>query len=313
MGNPRARSRPRGAGMALRHPEAVPYLPMNEKAGAGSVEGMLVEWAEREPGVGAMLLIGSRASPQGARDAYSDHDVVLFLEPGNRLAARDDWIARFGRPLIVFRETTEHRGEPVPTRLVQYRGGHRIDFTLSRMELLRRIAEQEILPDWLAAGYRVLLDRDGVADRLPPPSALAYVPRPPSEPEYHGVVNEFWWESLYVAKYVRRGELLPARYSLESVLRYRCLVPMLEWYVQIDRRWEQSVGVRGSGLRWLLAPEEREILDATYAGDTLRSHEHALDAMIDLFVRGARAVGRDLGYVYPAAADRETRELLEPR
>ena len=43
------------------------------------------------------------------------------------------------------------------------------------------------------------------------------------------------------------NELLPARYSLEAVLRYDCLIPMLEWYVQIPRRWEQSVGVRG---RW---------------------------------------------------------------
>lgn len=282
----------------------------HEESSVEPTEAKITEWATREPSVGAALLIGSRASPQGARDGFSDHDVVLFLEPGSRLAERDDWLEAFGQPLIVFREATEHRGEPVPTRLVQFRAGHRIDFTLSRMELLRRIAEQGGLPDWLAAGYRVLVDRDGVAERLPPPSALAYVPRPPSEQEYRAVVNEFWWESLYVAKYVGRGELLPARYSLETVLRFRCLIPMLEWCVQLDRQWEQNVGVRGSGLRWLLEPEDREVLDATYAGDTLRSHGSALDAMIDLFSRSARMVGRDLGFAYPAAVDRETRALL---
>ena len=42
--------------------------------------------------------------------------------------------------------------EPVPARLVQYRGGHRIDFTLSRIDVLRRIVDQDALPDWLAAG-----------------------------------------------------------------------------------------------------------------------------------------------------------------
>ncbi|HZD79654.1 MAG TPA: aminoglycoside 6-adenylyltransferase, partial [Actinomycetota bacterium] len=165
-------------------------------------------------------------------------------------------------------------------------------------------------PDWLAAGYRVLLDRDRIADRLPPPSVLAYVPRPPSDAEYRAVVEEFWWESLYVAKYIGRGELLPARYSLETVLRYRCLVPMLEWYVQIGRGWEQSVGVRGSGLRWLLAPDERTALDATYAGDTLRGHAEALEAMVELFTHAARAIARDLGYTYPSTVDRETRMLL---
>ncbi len=281
-----------------------------EESSLDPVEAKVVEWVASAPDVRAALLIGSRGSPQGARDGLSDHDFVLFLEPGSRLPERDDWLEEFGQPLIVFRETGEHRGEPVPTRLVQYRGGNRIDFTLSRIELLRRIAEQESLPDWLAAGYRVLLDRDGIAERLRPPSAAAYVPRPPSDAEYRGVVEEFWWESLYVAKWVGRGELLPARYSLETVLRYRCLLPMLEWYVQVERQWEQSVGVRGSGLRWLLEPDERETLDATYAGPTLRSHTGALDAMADLFSRAAHGVARDLGYHYPGLLEKETRDLM---
>lgn len=285
----------------------------HEESSLEPIAVRVAEWASAEPGVGAALLIGSRASPQGARDGLSDHDVVLFLEPGSRLAERGDWLATFGRPLIVFREMTEHRGEPVPTRLVQYQGGHRIDFTLSRMELLRRILEQGGLPDWLGAGYRVLVDRDGIVERLPPPSAMAYVPRRPNAAEYRTVVDEFWWESLYVAKFVGRNELLPARYSLEAVLRFRCLVPMLEWYVQIERQWEQNVGVRGSGLRWLLEPPDRDTLDATYAGDTLHSHGEALDAMADLFSRAARAVARDLGYNYPTTVERETRALLNRR
>lgn len=283
----------------------------HEEASLDPIEEQVAGWAAGEPSVGAALLVGSRASPQGARDHFSDHDIVLFQEPGSRLAEREDWLQAFGRPLIIFREETEHRGEPVPTRLVQYRGGHRIDFTLSRMELLRRIVEQDSLPDWLGAGYRVLLDRDGVAEMLPPPSTMAYVPRPPSGPEYLEVVERFWWEALYVAKYVARGELLPARYSLEAVLRFQCLVPMLEWYVQVDRRWEQNLGVRGSGLRWLLSPDEREQLDDTYANDTLRSHERALEVMTELFSHAARVVAHDLGFRYPTVVDRETRALVE--
>lgn len=275
------------------------------------IETRIAEWAASERAVRVALMIGSRASPEGPRDGFSDYDVVLFLTSGSHLPDRDDWIETFGRPLIVFRLTTEHRAETVPTRLVQYRHGHRIDFTLSRIDLLRRIVEQDALPDWLAAGYRVLRDPEGIAARLPPPSPMAWVPRPPTADEYRAVVEEFWWETLYVAKYVGRGELLPARYSLESVLRYRCLLPMLEWYVQVPRQWEQSLGVRGSGLRWLLEPTDREVLDRTYAGPTLRSHAEALDAMIELFSRAARTVGRDRGLAYPSEVDRETRTLLK--
>ncbi len=283
----------------------------HEHASLDELAQRVADWARREPGVGVALLIGSRASPEGPRDGFSDHDVVLFLEPASRLAQRDDWLEAFGRPLIVLKESWEQRGEEVPSRLVQYRGGHRIDFTLSRMELLERIVEQESPPDWLAAGYLVLVDRHGLAERLPPPSVLAYVPRPPAEPEYRAVVEEFWWETLYVAKHVGRGELIPARYSLEAVLRYRCLVPMLEWYVQIPRQWEQNVGVRGTGLRWLLEPDERELLDATYAGDRLAHHDAALDATIELFTCAARGVARDLGFRYPGVLDAEMRKLLK--
>ena len=283
----------------------------HEEPSISPLEAKLEEWAKGQPGIRAALLIGSRATPQGARDGFSDHDVVLFLEPASRLAQRDDWMEAFGRPLIVLKETAEHRGETVPTRLVQYRGGHRIDFTLSRVDLLHRIAEQEALPDWLGAGYRVLLDRDGDAEKLLPPSAAAYVPRPPTAAEYKALVDEFWWEVLYVGKYVSRNELLPARYSLEAVLRYDCLVPMLEWYVQVPRAWEQSVGVRGRGLRWLLDLDDRELLDRTYAADTLASHGRALDAMIELFRKAAQTVARDLGHHYPRILDDETCRLLE--
>lgn len=281
-----------------------------EKPSQDPLETKLAEWAGRQPDVRSALVIGSRASPQGARDGFSDYDVVLFLEAGSRLPEREEWLETFGQPLVVLREKWEHRGELVPSRLVQYRGGHRIDFTLSRAEVLRRIVEQDALPDWLAAGYRVLLDRDGDAARLAPPSATAYVPRPPTRAEFRALVEEFWWESLYVAKYVARGELLPARYSLETVLRYQCLIPLLEWYVQISRHWEQSVGVRGAGLRWLLEPEERETLDATYAGSTLAGHADALEAMTRLFRRAARAVARDLGFLYPAILEEETRRMI---
>lgn len=283
----------------------------HEKPTTDPLESRLTAWAGRDPTVRAVLMVGSRATPQGAMDGHSDYDVVLFLEPGSRLVSRDDWLETFGRPLIVLRDTVSHRDEPVPTRLVQYRGGQRIDFTLSRVDLLHRIAEQDNLPDWLAAGYRVLLDRDGDAARLPPPSSSAYVPRTPTPGEYAGLVDEFWWESYYVGKYLARNELLPARYSLEAVLRYQCLIPMLEWYVQIGRGWEQSVGVRGRGLRWLLDPHDREALDATYAGPLLADHRSAALAMAGLFRRAARAVGRDLGYEYPEALDREMEQLLK--
>jgi hypothetical protein len=63
-------------------------------------------------------------------------------------------------------------------------------------------------------------------------------------------------------------------------------------------------------LRWLLEPEERTTLDRTYAGEKLKHHAEALDAMIELFTRAARAVARNRGFDYPLTVERQTRALL---
>ena len=271
----------------------------------------IVAWAESRPSVRAALLTGSRGSARGRTDALSDYDVALFLSDERELARDDGWLEAFGPILVRFDDEVMQRGRSVATRLVLYRDGRRIDFTLSSVDVLQGLREAGTLPGWLDAGYRVLVDKDGLMEGLPSPAGKAYVPERPIEAAFQAVVNEFWWETTYVAKNLARGELLPAKYSADCVIRARCLVPMLEWYVQVDRGWAQPVGVAGRGMAALLSDADWADLAATLAGADLEENWAALFATTRLFGRVGRRVASDLGYAYPEALEAGVSDYLE--
>ncbi len=129
------------------------------------------------------------------------------------------------------------------------------------------------------------------------------MPERPDETRYREVVREFWWEAICVARSLARGELLPARYSGECVVRFRCLVPMIGWYVQPAGGWQVPVRAIGGGLLDLLSEEDRREFERTFAASSLRENWEALFAAMAFFRRISRAVARDLEFSYPAAVD----------
>ncbi|HEX2140931.1 MAG TPA: aminoglycoside 6-adenylyltransferase, partial [Candidatus Limnocylindria bacterium] len=63
-------------------------------------------WAAATPGVGAALVVGSRARTDVPADEHSDTDVVLVCDDPDRWLHAIDWLAEFGRPLLSFVEET---------------------------------------------------------------------------------------------------------------------------------------------------------------------------------------------------------------
>lgn len=283
---------------------------MSPAAGKGVLE-RVVAWARREDAVRAVLLGGSRAADPDGVDALSDYDVMLVLSDPGTLAADADWTERFGEVLVELPQRFGPPWQEIETRLVQYRDGTKVDFSLSSTEDLERIVREGALPDWLDAGYEVLVDKDETASELPAPSGEAHVPDRPAPEGFEALAEEFWWETLYVAKHLVRGEVLAARYSIESVIRYELLIPALEWLVQVDRGWSQPVGPHGRGLEDLLPAEIRDNLGATMPGPGLSAHWHALMATTRVFRRAMQSVAADVGVSYPDDLDRDVCERLE--
>lgn len=256
----------------------------------------LVEWAEAEEDVRAAFLVGSRGELGGQSDRLSDHDVLLFVRDPSSYESDESWLTAFGTILVKLHEGYGVLGTRVATRLVQYRDGTRVDFSICDVGLLELIAGGPKLPALLDVGFRVLVDKDDWASRLPKARGEAYQGSLPSEASYQAVVNEFWWEVIYVAKHLARGEVLPALYSHECVVRFQCLVPMLGWHARAVHGSEGRIGPHGRGLIRELEEDEVDRLNRTLLGSSVEEGWEGLFETTEFFRDVSRTVAEHLGF-----------------
>ena len=284
---------------------------MAETSSEVDILSRITSWAARQELVRAVILESSRAREGAELDAFSDYDALLALADTQPFVDDEAWLRGFGEPLVRFRDAFETWGHRAYTRLVLYTDGTKIDYMLWPVALLRQVVAEQRLPDALDWGYRILLDKDNLTDGLPAPTCTAHIPARPSEAEYLAAVEEFWWETTYVAKNLWRDDVMMAKYNLDVALRHELLLKMLEWRVEVDRGWAWKPGLAGRGLKRALAPETWAELEATWAGAAVVENWRALFAMTALFRRVAREVGQALGYAYPDALDRGVTTYLE--
>ena len=284
---------------------------MKEPASEATILRRLTAWAASDDLVRALILESSRAVADAPLDAFSDYDVLLVLGDTQPFLDDEAWAHAFAEPLVMFRDTLTTWGMTTYTRLALYADGTKIDYMLWPVELLRQVVASQTPPDVLDWGYRVLLDKDGSTAGLPAPTRAAHLPPRPSETEYLALVEEFWWETTYVAKNLWRDELMHAKYNLDVVMRHDLLTRMLEWRVEVDEGWTWKPDMAGRGLRGKLAPETWTALEATWVGADIEENWRALFAMTGLFRRVAQEVAAALGYTYPEAIDRGVTAYLE--
>lgn len=276
-----------------------------------AVLGRIKDWAADQPPIRAVVLESSRAVGQAVLDRFSDYDILLVVSDARSFADKNEWYSYFGEPLVHFADKIEVLGFETYMRLVLYQDHTKIDYAVWPLELLQRIVEHQESTELLDWGYRVLLDKDGLATRLPSPTRTAHIPSRPTSKDYQSLVEEFWWETTYAAKNLWRDELIFARYNLEVVMRYELLLRMLEWRVELDHDWTWKPGVLGRELQRALPAGLWTALTRTYAGPDLEDNWEALFAMTALFRRAAQEVGQALGYIYPEEMDRGVSAYLE--
>lgn len=261
---------------------------------------LFVEWGRARPSVRAMILTSSRAVPNVPLDVFTDYDLILVLTDVLPLFEDRGWLGDFGPVLVVYRDPlTCENGLPQSGYITQYENGLKIDFTLWTVERLRSLTASPDLPDEFDAGYRVILDKDDFTARLKPPTYKAYIPKLPTEAEYLTLIETFFLDCIYTAKYLWRDDLVAAKHLLDHFIKQDYLLPMLEWRSEIDHGWSVKPGPFGRHLKQWVRPDLWTALESTYAGANLDDNWAALDTSIDLLRTVAVEVGAHLGYAYP--------------
>ena len=267
------------------------------------------EWAKSTENVRIVILTSTRANPNAQVDALSDYDIELYVKDVQPFLEGDEWLEAFGAILVRWPYKPPDYKDRT-TRLVLYKDAPRIDFQIKAIETLTEVASGPRLKDSHDIGYEVLLDKDGMTEELPPPTHTAYRTKMPTESEYDELVNHFWWNVTYVAKYLYRDELFFAKYMLDDALHHKYLSTVIAWYIGMGNNWNTNVGIFGRWFKQYLPPETWMDVEATFAGAGLEENWRAMFKTAEIFRCLASEVGAHLGYTYPFQLDRDVTAYL---
>ena len=271
----------------------------------------LVAWAEREDAIRTLVLTSSRARADETVDALSDYDVIVGVGDTEDFLADESWVRGYGEPLARWGDRHEMLGLATTFCGVVYADRIKVDYSVWPQAVVERVAEASRLPDDLDVGYRVLVDKDGATSGWRAATHGAHIPDKPTRAAYEALVEEFWWDTTYVAKGLCRGELFFAKWVLDCSAKSGALRRMLEWRIELDHEWSLRPGSYGRGLERLLPADVWVELAATYGGVRREECWEALFRTIALFRRVATEVGDALGHPYPAHVDAGVTAYLE--
>ena len=265
-------------------------------------------WAEAQQDIRGLLIVGSRARAKFPADALSDLDLVVITTDPNRYLNETGWFEDLGLVLVTFIEETAV-GQQLERRVL-YRGGHDVDFSIFPASAFRKLIEGGFplqIQDVFRRGFRVLIDKDKVLEKLPVPPERT--PSPPTAQEFNQDVNNFLYHTVWTAKKLRRGELWVAKSCCDGHMK-RLLLRMMEWHARTVHGWSYDTWFEGRFLEKWAEPEILAELAKTFAHYDKSDIKNALLESVELHRHLSTDVGISLGYQVPASNYSETLRLV---
>jgi aminoglycoside 6-adenylyltransferase len=242
----------------------------------------VVAWATEEENIRLVVLVGSVGRGDAGVDELSDLDVQLYVTDPERLLADPTWHRRFGDVLVV--ENLPNPGW-YPTRLAYYVDG-KIDFILTPVA--------DVGVDIYDEPFRVLLDKDQVAGRLPLDPAEHPIP---DEAEFSECVNWFYAAAIMGARCVVRNE--PWLAKVRDWDAKQELLKMIEWDHRARYGPDFHTWFLGKHLEQWVDSDVREALERCWGAFPVSDVGAALTATVELFDRLVWRTADALGLARP--------------
>jgi len=273
---------------------------------AKEVLGEIINWAEQNDDVRAVLLTGSRENSNNVADLLSDYDIEIAVNNADQFLNGEQWLSAFGDILTIIRVD-----ESFSLRMVLYKDYVRIDFRIYSIENFKQYIDLPELPEHWDIGYIILCDKDRLTEHLEQPACKAFVVSKPSKEEFSATVTDFWWDTTYVAKSLWRNELFYAKYMSDKIIGFSYLQKMIEWFIGLQHGWKISTNKNGRFFKQFLDPATWIELENTFSGSDIEENWNALFATIKLFRKLAETIAKELHYSYPYQLDEEITRYLE--
>ena len=160
---------------------------MNQK-----VIDKLINWAKKEEPIRVLILTGSLAG-KGPKDKLSDYDIAIFTNNIKKYADDDSWIHEIEEVIVYEPCQLYKNNKEYPTRLVIYKDGLQVDFSLFDLDYLRYLTQKSPLPVDYNLGYKVLLDKDGLTNDIKIPTYEYPYTKKPTKEEFELTLRIFFF------------------------------------------------------------------------------------------------------------------------
>lgn len=263
---------------------------------------LILSVAQADERVRAVYMNGSRANPNARKDIYQDYDIVYVVTETKPFLDDKDWISVFGETAIIQEPDSNDFGWGIDadfnrsyTWLMLFKDGTRIDLKIQ--------VKEAMLEGYTKDSLTIpLLDKDNCLPQIPASNDKAYHVKKPTESQYKGCCNEFWWCLNNVAKGIARDQLPYVMWMYNEIV-HAMLVKMLEWYIGINSGFSIAVGMRGKYYKKYLPKDIYEMYTRTYSDGDYKNLWAAVFTACELFRTVARPVAEYLGYTYNMADD----------
>lgn len=271
----------------------------------------IIQWAKKNPDIRAVLLTSSLVNPYAPVDNFSDLDVELVFENRNGYEVNNEWIRLFGEPISMIEENDTVFDGKHAMKMVLYKDHVKVDFKLYQVSEFCDEVKEEVLPtDW-DLGYKVLVDKDGLTKDLKSPTYQTIMIHKPTEQDFKQLFNDFWWDTTYVAKCLKRGDIFYAKFMSENILRTDYLVPLIEWYISSSHGWNNiTTNKHGRLFKKYLSTDMWNRVEATFSGSDIEENWQALFACADLVHELGTDLAEKLNFTYPAQLEMDIRNYL---
>ncbi|MGE8512040.1 MAG: AadS family aminoglycoside 6-adenylyltransferase [Chryseobacterium culicis] len=272
----------------------------------------IIHWAENNPDIRAVLLTSSLVNPYAPVDDFSDLDIELVFENRTTYESGNEWIKLFGDPISMIEEDDRVFEGKHAMKMVLYKDHVKVDFKLYQVAEFIEEINQETLPEDWDVGYKVLLDKDNLTENLKSPTYQSVMIQKPTEKEFRQLINDFWWDTTYVAKCLKRGDIFYAKFMSENILRTDYLVPLIEWFIAGNHNWNTiTTNKHGRLFKKYLSQELWSTIEATFSDSNIEKNWQALSAYADLVHELGTSMAEKLHFIYPEKLEDDIRNYLK--
>jgi hypothetical protein len=141
-----------------------------ETAAIGAMQDLIerfTTWALDQADIRSAIIVGSQARADRPADGLSDLDLAVVVTDPSIYLSDTTWLCRFGEPFLTFVESTADGN--FRERRVLFKDGRDVDFSLLPAAAVQQMLVQRVpaeTADVLRRGFRILVDKDGLAQRL---------------------------------------------------------------------------------------------------------------------------------------------------